>query len=177
MNIRKIKLKDGRWTVRAEEATGDPEAPNTRKVEVESSETPRAELHTAFHQMVEPALDMISAPEGWYGKAIMSGVSISHEEERGIGVVMTVLVAMPEVASGPLVINTSYVVEDGGEGPSLPSDVYRGLMKLIEEAQRYLDGERLQLDMLKSAGVDETQPERPKRGRRKAQVNIGGDAD
>ena len=106
MKITKVRLTKGAILIRAEEQSGEEDI---RRIELESRAEPRPEFHEAMGGLIGPALNMIEAPVHWWTVAIFSGLSLTYEEGRGIGAVVTVLVPL-ECAPSPLVINTPYLI-------------------------------------------------------------------
>lgn len=146
MDIRKVKSSNGVITIRAEEQSGEEDV---RRVELESRAEPRPEFHEAMGGLIRPALDMIQAPGAWMAVATISGVSLTHEEDRGMGAVVTLLVPL-ECAPSPLVLNTPYLPSEdpnGAGSPTLPPALQQAIERVILEAERYLDGERAQGDL------------------------------
>jgi hypothetical protein len=145
MQIAKVKSSKGLITIRAQEITEGPEGDNIKQIEVESREEPRAEFHAAMGDLIGPALRMVEAPEAWEQVATISGLSITHEEDRGMGAVVTLLIPL-ECAPSPLVINTPYLPSHGRDendtGPCLPSALVRAVERVHDEALAYLGGER-----------------------------------
>lgn len=155
MDIRKVKLAGDNITIRGEQKT--PDSLSIRRVEVESDEEARPEFYTAMRDLIRPALTMLDAPINWQADAKISGVSITYEEDRGMGAVVTVLVPLA-CAPSPLVVNTPYLPSEDPNGvgaPVLPSDLRRAIERVIIEAALYLDGERAQVDMFRGAKGDE----------------------
>lgn len=154
MLIRKVKQSSGMITIRAEEALS-PDGDEVRRIELESRAEPRPEFHEAMGELIGPSLRMIEAPSTWEGCATISGVAVTHEEERGMGAVVTLLVPL-KCAPSPLVINTPYLPsEDPGEcgAPVLPQPLRLAIERVCVEAQRYLDGERAQGDLFGTADM------------------------
>ena len=136
MDIRKVKSTNGLILIRAEEASGEEDI---RRIELESRAEPRPEFHEAMGGLIAPAMDMIQAPSAWMAVATISGLSLTHEEERGMGAVVTLLVPL-ECAPSPLVINTPYL----SEGPTSSAahccqhDLRQAIERVIDEALRYM---------------------------------------
>lgn len=107
---------------------------------------PLEEFVPAFDSLKPAALDLIGAPEEWGERATVSGVSITHEEER-IGAVITLLIDMEERTKGPLVINTPYLVDADENGPEMPPAMQTAVRSIQREAKRYVRGDRAQRDM------------------------------
>lgn len=152
MLIRKVKQSSGLITIRAEEALS-PDGDEVRRIELESRAEPRPEFHEAMGELIGPSLRMIEAPTAWEGVATISGVSVTHEEERGMGAVVTLLVPLA-CAPSPLVINTPYLPSEdpnGNGAPVLPQALRLAVERVCLEARRYLDGERAQGDLFGAA--------------------------
>lgn len=147
MDIRKVKSANGVIIIRAEEQSGEEDI---RRIELESRAEPRPEFHEAMGGLISPAMTMIEAPGAWLTAATISGVSITHEDEGGIGAVVTILVPL-ECAPSPLVINTPYLtsVDNGSGAPRLllPPALQQAVERVIDEAERYLGGDRAQGDL------------------------------
>mgnify|MGYP000308780894 CR=1 FL=1 len=112
---------------------------------------PLQEFLDAFNSLVPAALNLIGAPEVWAERGTVSGVSITHEEER-IGAVVTVLIDLGEKTKGPLVINTPYLVDDDENGPCMEPDMLTAVDAIQREAKRYVRGERAQADFFAGQG-------------------------
>lgn len=154
MEIRKVKSSNGLILIRAEEQCGEEDI---RRIELESRAEPRPEFHEAMGGMISPAMNMIQAPGAWMAVATISGVSVTHEEERGMGAVVTILVPL-ECAPSPLVLNTPYLPsEDPNDsgGATLPRALREAVERVIDEAMRYLRGERAQADLFAERPVFE----------------------
>lgn len=153
MKITRVKFKDGKWYLDAEE--GDEGDSTFKRIFMESKDEARPEFAKALYDMGTPALKALGAPKRWLDSFKVSGVSIKHEAERGLGCVVTMQIPMDEISNGPLVLNTPYTVEDAGEGPSMPPALYRALVALLDEAGRYMDGDRAQGDIFAAADDSE----------------------
>lgn len=112
---------------------------------------PLEEFLDAFNSLLPAALNLIGAPEAWGERGTVSGVSITHEEDR-IGAVITVLVDLGERTKGPLVINTPYLVDDDENGPIMQPDMMNAVDAIQREAKRYVRGERAQADFFAGQG-------------------------
>lgn len=150
--IRKVKYRDGEIYVRAEIVEN--EGATEKEIHVKSREEARAEFYSAFAALAAPALALIEASSDWSERTTPIGLSISHSEDLGIGAVITCLVKCPQTTA-PLVINTPHLSEQASEGndnaPVLPGIMAGAIYDVIEEATKFMDGRRAQLDMFESA--------------------------
>ncbi|WP_412506175.1 hypothetical protein [Roseovarius sp. SYSU LYC5161] len=149
MNITKVK-KDGdkiiiRWSEDADTSE--------KKTDFACYDPPLDSFTEAFEALGPAALGLIMAPHAWRSLAKVSGVSITHEEDR-IGAVITLLVDLDGATKGPLVINTPYLVDEDENGPMMPPDMLNAVDAIMKEAEKYVRGERAQRDFFADDAAD-----------------------
>lgn len=81
------------------------------------------------------------------------GVSISHSESQGRGLVVTALKKLA-ATQAPLVINTPHLPEVAEHGPTLPAFALELLDEMERQANRYRDRERMQRDAFAGDAAD-----------------------
>lgn len=79
-----------------------------------------------------------------------TGVSLKHDEERGIGCVITLRKAI-SAAPTPLVLNTPFLAELDKHHP-LPPAIVQQLDTIQAAAEDYVRGKRAQGDLFEEAG-------------------------
>lgn len=118
-----------------------------------SSEKPRPEFYKAMQDLAEFVCEICEFPSEDVEKIAVRGVSFSYAgEDDTMGAVIT---AQKELiySNCPLNINTPhkpsdfYSEQEGDPDQLLSSDCVYALEELIEEAEKYIDGERAQIDM------------------------------
>lgn len=114
-----------------------------------SAEPPAEGFLGALVGLIQPVLALLELPDSYGAGMEVVGVSFTHEEERGRGAVVTCLKSVAG-AQSPVVLNTPYLPETAADenSPTLPAALASAIEALCDEAERYLDGEREQLDLL-----------------------------
>ena len=148
--ITKVKLKDGILVVFEE---------NQEKTEKETvfkcAETPHPDLVLAFANLEKDVRKILHLPLNvWDCMVKITGVSFSESESTGIeGAVITGQVEL-ENSGSPFCFNTPHLpfapYSPGAQTPTFPEIGIRRLEKVREEAQKYMEGKRAQLEL---AGV------------------------
>lgn len=150
MNFTKVKHLKGSVVLEWEAEEG---VARTDKGEhrLTSYDDPHPDFLNAMRALVKPALRLLDLPD-MYGKEItVSGVSLTYEDKRGRGAVLTLQKKL-ETCPAPLILNTPYLPEDGGEhGVSLPSEIRDAIDDLLLEAAQFLKGKRSQGELWKAA--------------------------
>jgi hypothetical protein len=128
-----------------------------RKPEVEpdeyaliSSDLPTLEFIEALADLAQDVAGICELPESDTAKIAVRGVSLSHT--NGIlGACITGLKSV-KTANAPLVLNTPHLpsepYSDNLAEPTLPTATCGRIHVVIDHAQRYIDGERAQGDLL-----------------------------
>lgn len=136
----KIKHKDRvelQWEEGAQEKTAITHA-------LSSVERPAPSYIEAFRGLIRPILKLLQLPDDYAEGLRVTGVSFTHEEERGRGVVVTALKTLDN-ASAPLVLNTPYLPESSeNDEPTVPVELANALDVLCDAAESYMAGEREQ---------------------------------
>ncbi len=141
----KIKHKDGETILEWR----DSDAKQSILHSLSSHDEPRPEFHAAMQKLVEAVLNLCNFPSDYGSEMKISGVSLTKHDTMGLGCTITALKKVPHINS-PLVINTPFCTETGGDGESdgglWPREIAL-LEALISEAEKYRKGERAQQDM------------------------------
>lgn len=141
----KIKYKDGETVLEWK----DTDAKQSIVHSLSSHDEPRPEFHAAMQKLVEAVLQLCNLPEDYGSEMKISGVSLTKHDTMGLGCTITAIKKVPHINS-PLVINTPFATETGGDGESdgglWPREIAL-LEALISEAERYRKGDRAQQDM------------------------------
>lgn len=153
MNITKVKRDGDKIIVKWDEEADT----SSRKTDFTCYDPPLESFDEAFAALGPAALDLIGAAESWRERATVSGVSITHEEDR-TGAVITLLVDLGGATKGPLVVNTPYIVDDDDNGPEMPGPMREAVTAIQREAEKYVRGNRAQKDFFTEA-FKEGEPE------------------
>lgn len=150
MNFTKVKHLKGSIVFEWEAEEG---ATGTDKSEhrLTSYDEPHPDLIAAFRALVAPSLKLLDLPSMYSRDLTVSGVSLTYEEKRGRGAVITLQKKL-ESCPAPLIFNTPYLPEDAGEHqPSLPSAMHEAIDGLLVEAAAFLKGKRAQVSPFPAA--------------------------
>ncbi|OFW44760.1 MAG: hypothetical protein A3J29_07950 [Acidobacteria bacterium RIFCSPLOWO2_12_FULL_67_14b] len=113
---------------------------------VNCSDKPLPSFMEALAALVADVLAICEFPRSEASKFTVRGVALSYTDGV-MGAVLTALRAL-STADAPLIINSPYLSEQPREsdpgGYRLPATTVRGLLTLIDEAERYLRGDRAQ---------------------------------
>jgi len=141
LQINKVKYdrKAGQVTIEYEQVGID-----EVKITLKSNDEPLPELVDCFNNLIPYVETICQLPDGYCNDAEIRGVSLSWT--NGVmGVVVTCLVPLDN-ANSPMVINTPHVpaeqYSEGGESPVLSKNVVIVVEELINEAEKYINGER-----------------------------------
>jgi hypothetical protein len=150
MNFTKVKHLKGsmvfEWEI-DEGATGADKSEHR----LTSYDDPHPDLIAAFRALVAPALKLLDLPSMYSRDLTVSGVSLTYEEKRGRGAVLTLQKKL-DGCPAPLIFNTPYLPQDAGEHqPSLPSAMNDAINAVLVEAAAFLKGKRSQGDLWKAA--------------------------
>lgn len=149
-NFTKVKnIKEGlvfEW-----ETTEGPEKRDQGSHRLASYDLPHPDLLAALRGLISPVLRLLELPSMWAGSVTVSGVSITYEEKRGRGAVITLQKQLTDCPA-PLILNTPYLPEDAGEhGVSLPTEIQERIDAVFLEAEAFLQGKRAQGSLFPTA--------------------------
>ncbi|HAP66893.1 MAG TPA: hypothetical protein DCQ99_03570 [Nitrospinae bacterium] len=153
MRIKKIKVSDEKVKIDYEVLEGD-------KIKEEYSLTsidkPLPSFSTALQGLAQSVVDICELPEQDDNYIIVTGVSFSHGGEKQImGAVISAQKKLKKT-DAPLILNTPHKIADfygetGSKQQLLDDDTIGQLYSVIEEAEKYIAGERQQVDFFKTA--------------------------
>lgn len=122
---------------------------------INCSDKPLPAFMDALQALVADVLAICEFPQREASKVTMRGVSLAYNDD-GMGAVLTALRALT-TADAPLIINSPYLPEKPREsdpsGYRLPATAVRRLRALVEEAERYLCGDRAQGSLFTGEGA------------------------
>lgn len=154
MNITKIKYDGEKVEISWKDVgVGGTETTHTQT----SRQTPSPRFVAALHAFVPIVVDLLRLPEGYEIGLRVQSLSINYEEGDGReGLVVTSLKDLKDTFNAPLVLNTPHlrqVVDDEEDGRSgfLTSELSSALAVARGAAERFLDGERAQVDAFANA--------------------------
>lgn len=146
MRFTKIKLTKGETVLEWETDEGA-EQLDSHEHKFRSSAAPHPDFVQAMAAFSVPALRLLELPLAYEDNLTVSGLSFTYEEQRGRGLVVTLQKKLGGAPS-PLIFNTPYLPEDGGEhNPSLPAAFAHAIDDVIAEAREFLNGKRAQGDL------------------------------
>lgn len=141
----KIKHKDGETILEWRDSDKKQSVTHT----LSSHDEPRPEFHQAMQGLADAVVLLCNLPDDYKSEMKISGVTLVSHNVMGLGVTITALKRVPHINS-PLVINTPFATELGGDGETngglWPREVDL-VMKLVAEAERYRKGDRMQQDL------------------------------
>lgn len=147
MRIKKVKIKgDGRIAIEYEkESTGNPELVD--ELSINSPDRPMNSFYTAMEGLRPHVCVICELPEDYAKTMTISGLSLTYAHDV-MGVVITAKKDLKHSPS-PLVINTPHkpiepYSKGGDDSNCLTSDQCVAIDQVIQEALRYIRGERLQ---------------------------------
>lgn len=144
MEITKVKYDGEKVTIKTQEDSDTSQKETT----LTCYDPPRESFTDAFQALREGAVDLLEIQDAdWAAGLRVTGMSVTYEEER-TGVVVTMMKEL-EGAKGPLVLNTPYVVDEDEHGPTMPTALMRGYQRMLDEARKYLNGDRAQRDLFR----------------------------
>ena len=141
INKLKYDRKAGKMTI--EYAMIQTEGADDIKITLNSFDEPLPELVEDMDKLIPHVETICELPEGYCKKAEIRGVSFSHTNDI-MGAVITALIPL-DSANSPVVINTPHLPEEPyseGEAPTLPRECVNILKDLMDDAERYIQGER-----------------------------------
>jgi hypothetical protein len=156
--ITKVKLKDNRVEIHAEQKIGNA-GDGTKVTVLRCSDAPAESFNAAVTALVPHVRGILMLqPKQWEGCIDVVGVSFSRteteEDEFVDGAVITCVISL-DTANSPLVINTPHLLYEQysptGEAPLMPEDAQDALNDLKREAEAYLNGKRAQGDLFEEA--------------------------
>jgi len=113
------------------------------------TDAPRGEYKEALAALKIHVVDICEIPKNQAAKLEIRGVSLSWKD----GIMGTVITALKDLerSNAPLVLNTPHLPEESyskdGEMSCLSLECVEDIRTLIEEARRYLEGDRAQIDL------------------------------
>ena len=156
MKIVKIGHKNSKTTVHGqEEKNGD-----VINMTLESDTPANPEFHTALKDLGKYMCDLLGCPAEWKQTHSCTSVSIGYEDDDRINAVVTLYIQLSKFNNG-ITVNTPCLREKlpgkGGGGQFMTPKMLDLVKEVIDEAQKYYDGDRAQLEM----PVDEPTGEEP----------------
>lgn len=119
-----------------------------------SADAPLPSFSEAMHDLSADVLTICELPEEQRTKLKVRGVSLTHTNDI-LGACITALKTVKH-ANAPLVLNTPHLPEapysDNPDEPVMVDGMADRVLRLCEEAQRYLDGERSQQSLFAAEG-------------------------
>ena len=153
MRIKKIKLLDGKVKIEYEVLEGD-------KIKEEYSLTsvdkPLPSFSAALQALSQSVIDICELPQQDVEYIGIIGVSFSFAGDKQVmGAVITAQKKLKK-SDAPLNLNTPHKIkefygETGSKHQLLDSETIDKLSTLIEEAERYITGERQQINLFDTA--------------------------
>ena len=138
--IMKVKLGGAKIEMKWSCSNGD-------ELEAKFTEEARPELGAAMSGLVGPCLELLELPE-WYGDGLRaSGLSLSYADGV-MGATVTLQKTLKD-APAPLIMNTPHLPQEpySDGGACLPGELSDAIELVVDEAKRYLQGERRQMDL------------------------------
>lgn len=151
MRFTKIKCQSEKvhleWTTPAENA-------EAQLVEhrLASDEAPHPDFRGAMQAFRHEVGRLLELPELWSKEIEVIGLSINHEDDGRLGLVITCLRPL-SMTNAPLVINTPHLREADAEeeGNFLPTSILGLLDMVATQAERYVHGTRDQASLFDAA--------------------------
>jgi len=146
--IAKVKLKDGNVEIKILEDQQKAELETTFK----SSERPHPDLELALSALEIHVRDILELDAGiWAGGIKITGVTFSMSEETGVEGAVITGQAKLDTSNAPFCFNTPHLAfaqySPTGESPVMSDKAIRDVKKVREEAKKYIDGKRAQLEI------------------------------
>ena len=137
--IKKVKLDKGLYLEWEEQNGGN----RTWDVcSLNSKEQARPELYDAIYAMRRHVVDICELPESAFKRLMIKSVTITHKDE-GRGIVISATKELTH-SRAPLCLNTPHKSEaDEGEF-AMSKNLIADMERLIDEAARYINGDRAQ---------------------------------
>jgi hypothetical protein len=121
---------------------------------LESDDTPAPEFTEALQHFIPEVLHVLELPTEYAIGLRVTGLSVNYEEDDRRGMVVTCLKDL-EATNSPLVLNTPHMRElsdEDEDGAGFLSDAMLELLAAAEEqAEAFVHGTRMQLDLLAEA--------------------------
>lgn len=148
--ITKISLKNADvHIITEEEKNGD-----TIKTDLDSDQPPNPEFGDAMTDLGLYMFNMMEFPKEWKEKAECRGLTINYEDDDRIGCIVTLYVPLAKF-NGGVSINSPHLREKlpgtPGGGCFMPPKLVDLVKELRDEAQKYIDGDRAQRELLSDA--------------------------
>jgi hypothetical protein len=147
MNFTKIKhSRDGQVVLKWTTDSGR----DSVRHELESFDKPEPEFDAALAALLPEVLRILELPEEYAKGMQVIGVSLSSNDEQGLGCVVTCLRDL-NTTNAPLVLNTPHLPESSESGPTMGRTMLDMIEKLQGLARRYVAGNREQMSLLDAA--------------------------
>ena len=155
MDIHKVKfLKTGKIQL-VYDQNGD-------EKDIKFIDIPLSSFPAAMAALIPPALELLEVPADYDDNMTATGISFSDTD----GIMGAIVTLQKELAGAhsPLVLNTPHLAEEpygdsGDDSCLLPGELVDALQACISEAERYIQGERAQMDMFEGNGQEDPSPE------------------
>lgn len=146
--IRKVKYRDGTVTIVYEVERADA----SDKYTMECSEQPTPAFHTALRELQGHVAVWVDQPVAWGKDLEIVGVTLTWNRD----VMGAVVTAIKPVECGAWCINTPHLASEVSyeDGPCMDWACFRALERVIDQAERYVDGERAQGQLPLGATID-----------------------
>lgn len=143
MQINKIKTKDGTIAINYELPS---ESSESKIVDFTCAEPAKPDFQNALDALIEDLMELCGLdPEVWEDEGYISGATIKHPDDGGLGIVIT---GQCKIGNSVVVVNSPYIA---------PSAMYEQLEERIErllnEARKYIEGDRAQVQQKLELGI------------------------
>ena len=135
---------------------------NGNEADIKFKDLPMSSFYAAMAALIPPALDLLELPIDYDACMTATGISFSNTD----GIMGAVVTLQKELVGAlpPLVLNTPHLAEEpygksGDDSCLLPGELVEALQECRSEAERYIRGERAQMDLLEGNGQEEPSPE------------------
>jgi len=151
--ITKVKIKEEGVEIRYAEKIGDK---TEKEVIFKCTELQHPDFDLAISALVRDVYDILDLPLDWAPQRMkITGVSFSESEKTNVeGAVISGLVEL-DTCYSPFCFNTPHLpfaqYSPTGESPIMPDKAIRNLVMVKEQAEKYLEGRRAQLELIPNA--------------------------
>jgi hypothetical protein len=146
LKIVKVGHKSGKTFVHVEED----KAGDVLKTFLDSDQPANPEFHDALKNLGKYMCGLLGFPPEWTATHTCNQVSIGHEEDDRINAVVTIYVALAKFNNG-ITINSpclrEKVVGASGGGAFMKPKMLELVQEVMNEGQKYYDGDRAQLPL------------------------------